>query len=73
MHWLTHPYTISLVAASVISLVLAGAAWKTKTTIDTRSFTILMLAVSLWSAMHVFELAATTLPVKVFWANMQFF
>jgi PAS domain S-box-containing protein len=73
MHWMTHPYTISLVAASVISLALAGTAWKTTTTINTRSFTILMLAVSLWSAMHIFELGAYALPGKVFWANMQFF
>ncbi|MCB2145965.1 MAG: PAS domain S-box protein [Deltaproteobacteria bacterium] len=73
MHWMAHPYTISLVAASVISLALAGSAWKTATTIHTRSFTILMLAVSLWSTMHIFELAAFSLPGKVFWANMQFF
>ena len=73
MHWMAHPYTISLVAASVISLALAGTAWKTTTTINTRSFTLLMLAVSLWSAMHIFELAAFTLSGKVFWANMQFF
>ena len=73
MHWITHPYTILLVAASAISLVLAGSAWKTATTINTRSFTVLMLAVSLWATMHIFELAAFTLPGKVFWANMQFF
>lgn len=73
MHWMVHPYTVSLVAASVISLALAGSAWKTTATINTRSFTVLMLAVSLWSAMHVFELAAYTLAGKVFWANMQFF
>ena len=73
MHWMAHPYTISLVAASVISLALAGSAWKTTTTINTRSFTVLMLAVSLWATMHIFELAAFTLPGKVFWANMQFF
>ena len=73
MHWMVHPYTISLVAASVISLALAGSAWKTATAINTRSFTILMLAVSLWSTMHIFELAAFSLPGKIFWANMQFF
>ncbi len=73
MHWMTHPYTLTLFAASAIALVLAGSAWQTRTTINTRSFTVLMLAVSLWSAMHIFELAAVTLPGKVFWANMQFF
>jgi len=73
MHWLTHPYTISLSVASVISLVLAVVSWKTRTTINTRSFTILTLAVSLWAAMHIFELAAETIGAKVFWANMQFF
>ena len=72
MHWMAHPYTISLVAASVISLFLAGSAWKSKTTINIRSFTALMLAVSLWAAMHIFELAAPTLSGKIFWANMQF-
>jgi PAS domain S-box-containing protein len=73
MHWITHPYTISLFAASAISLALAGSAWKTRTTINTRSFTVLMLAVGLWAAMHIFELAAPTLSGKVFWADMQFF
>jgi two-component system, cell cycle sensor histidine kinase and response regulator CckA len=73
MRWMTHPYTISLFAASVISLVLAGSAWKSRTTIKTRSFSALMLAVSLWSTMHVFELAASTFAGKIFWANMQFF
>jgi PAS domain S-box-containing protein len=73
MRWIFHPYTISLIAASVISLVLAGSAWKSRTTIKTRSFSILMLAVSLWATMHIFELAALTLAGKIFWANMQFF
>ena len=73
MHWMAHPYTISLVAASVISLFLAGSAWKSKTTINTRSFTVLTVTVSLWAAMHIFELAAPTLSGKIFWANMQFF
>ena len=73
MHWLIHPYTISLLAASVISLTLAVASWRIRTTISIWSFTILMLAVSLWSAMHIFELAAATLEAKVFWANMQLF
>jgi hypothetical protein len=71
MHWLSHPYTISLFAASVISLALARVSWKTHTTIDTRAFTLLMLAVSLWAAMHILELAAETIGNKVFWANMQ--
>jgi PAS domain-containing protein len=31
-----------------------------------------MVAVSLWAAMHIFELAAPTLSGKIFWANMQF-
>ena len=73
MHGLTHPYTISLLVASVISLALGGVSWKTRTTINTRSFTLLMLTVSLWAAMHIFELAAETIEAKVFWANMQFF
>ena len=73
MRWMAHPYSISLIAASVISLALAGSAWKTTTTLNTRSFTVLMLAVFLWATMHIFELAALTLPGKVFWANMQFF
>ncbi|MFO7716302.1 histidine kinase N-terminal 7TM domain-containing protein [Desulfosarcina sp.] len=73
MHWTTHPYTVSLFAASVISLSLAGSVWKTRTTINTRSFVVLMLVISLWATMHIFELAASTLATKVFWANMQFF
>ncbi|BBO70696.1 hypothetical protein DSCA_46260 [Desulfosarcina alkanivorans] len=73
MHWMTHPYTVSLFAASLISLVLAGSAWKSRTTIDTRSFALLMLAVSAWAFMHIFELAASTLQGKIFWANLQFF
>ena len=70
MHWLIHPYTISLFAASAISLVLAVFSWKTPTTIKTRSFTVLMVTVFLWAAMHIFELAAATIGAKVFWANI---
>jgi two-component system cell cycle sensor histidine kinase/response regulator CckA len=66
------PYTWALFLAAAALAALAFFAWRRQPAPGARAFTLLMLAASEWSLGYALELGGTTLPAKVFWADIQY-
>jgi len=72
IHWQSTPYTLSLLIAAAVSAALAVYAWRHRLAPGAAPFAWLMSAIALWSLGYALELASTELPVKIFWAKMQY-
>ncbi|MFZ0547924.1 MAG: histidine kinase N-terminal 7TM domain-containing protein [Candidatus Promineifilaceae bacterium] len=66
------PYILPALVSAVICIMLARYAWSRRPRVGSTSFTVLTLAVAIWSLGYVFELSSVTLDVKVFWAKAQY-
>ncbi|MCP4541972.1 MAG: GAF domain-containing protein [Chloroflexi bacterium] len=66
------PFVIPLFISTVISAILALYAWKRRPIVGTTSFTILMLAVAVWSLVYALRLMSADLAVKLFWAKVRY-
>jgi signal transduction histidine kinase len=66
------PYTIPLLIAAAISILLAVYAWQQRRVLGTRAFTLLLLAIGQWALGYAFELNAPTLEGKLFWTSFNF-
>ena len=65
------PYSIPMAATVVALVVMAVYAWK-RPEFDTRLMGILLACAVEWSLGYLFELSSVRLPVKLFWAKMQY-
>lgn len=64
------PYLLPLIIAVVIQGILAFYAWRHHRTPGAKSFTIMMVALCIWSVGYTLELlSGANLPLKVFWAS----
>lgn len=70
MRWQLTPYVFPVVAAAVVSIWLALAAWRRRPTSGATPFSLLMLSVAQWSLAYALELASPDLPTKLFWDNI---
>ncbi|MCK4348921.1 MAG: hypothetical protein KAW47_09925 [Thermoplasmatales archaeon] len=66
------PYIFPLVAAGIISLILGFYVWKQEKTLREAMFTLLMLFLSLWSFIYVFQLASTVESTILFWHKVKY-
>lgn len=72
MIWQQTPYTIPLIVASALSIVLGLCMLSYYRTSRGRAGALIILADSEWMLTYALELAGSDLPIKVFWSKMQF-
>ena len=72
---MSYQFTLNMlpfVIAALISGALAWYTWRQRRTIGVTPFSLMMLILLLWGASYILELAATSLPSKLFWAKIKF-
>ncbi|MHB0875976.1 MAG: histidine kinase N-terminal 7TM domain-containing protein [Anaerolineae bacterium] len=67
------PYVLPHIAATLVVFVVALLAWTRRRVPGVTAFFILMVAIGLWAGGNALELASTTLPRMLFWANLEYF
>jgi signal transduction histidine kinase len=67
-----NPYALSLLLPVAISVFLAIEAWKPRFEPNGRVFSLLMIAIAIWSAAYGLELASTTFESMVFWLKVEY-
>ncbi len=66
------PYLWVLATSAAVSLSLCVLAWRNRSVRSSPPFFWAMALVTLWIAAQALEIAATVLPLKLFWANVQY-
>ena len=72
MSWRFTPYIFPVVIAGVISAGLALYAWRRRLMAGVIPFSILMLAVAVWTLGYALELAGGDIPTKIFWLGIEY-
>ena len=72
MYWQQTPYMAPLIIAATISAALAFFAWRRRPTPGAIPFTLLMLAVAIWSSGYAFELSSVDLPTAIGWLKVEY-
>src|SRR5436309_85473 len=72
MSWLFTPYIFPVVIAGVISAGLALYAWRRRLMAGVVPFSILMLAVAVWTLGYALELAGGDIPTKIFGLGIEY-
>src|SRR6266487_2318850 len=72
MSWRFTPYIFPVVIAGVISAGLALYAWRRRLMAGVAAFSILMLAVAVWTLGYALELAGGDIPTKIFWLGNEY-
>jgi len=72
MSWRFTPYIFPVVIAGVISAGLALYAWRRRLMAGVVPFSILMLAVAVWTLGYALELAGGDIPTKIFWLGIEY-
>ena len=72
MSWRFTPYIFPVVIAGVISAGLALYAWRRRLMAGVAAFSILMLAVAVWTLGYALELAGGDIPTKLFWLDVEY-
>lgn len=66
------PYLLPLLGVALLAIFLCVVIWQRRQAPGAIPLAFLMISVTIWSLAYMFSLAATTLPVMLFWANMAF-
>lgn len=72
MSWYYTPYLLPMLAAALISTVLAIYAWRRRGVPGATAFFILAIALIMWSLGYALEIAGTDLTTKIFWGKVQY-
>jgi PAS domain S-box-containing protein len=72
MRWQYTPYIIPLLIAAAIATLLAIYAWRRRPIFGAVPFTVIMLAVMIWTIGYTLELSSADLAVQVFWAKFEY-
>jgi PAS domain S-box-containing protein len=72
MIWQYSPYYIPFLACGCITLILAVTGWRNRSFVCAKPFTLLMLAVSLWSFGSALQVSSADLPTQMFAIMLQY-
>ncbi|HET7271425.1 MAG TPA: histidine kinase N-terminal 7TM domain-containing protein, partial [Rubrobacter sp.] len=70
--WSQYAYSLGLLTAAAISVVLAFYAWRRRDVLGAESLAFLMVAISVWTFGYALELAFPGIAGKIFWAKVQY-
>ena len=67
------PYTLAILCAALISLVVTFYALRINTSsLAKKAFLVFMVGITIWCLSYAFEVASSSLQIKLFWANLQY-
>ncbi len=66
------PYTLPLLVSASLALAVAVFVWRRRAAPGAAPLIALSLAAFVWSFAYAFEIAATPMPVALFWARVQY-
>lgn len=66
------PYTLPLLISASLALAVAFFVWRRRTVPGAMPLIALSLAAAVWSFAYALEIAATPMPVALFWARVQY-
>ena len=67
------PYVLPFIFSTAILLYLSIYAFRRRRQVDTAGlFSLLVLALAIWTACYAFELSSISLESKIFWAKMKY-
>ncbi len=72
MHYQYIPYLWLSALSVAVSITLSLFAWRNRNVKGAGPFFLTMVLVTLWIVAQALELAATNLPTKIMWANVQY-
>ncbi|MCL6589589.1 MAG: response regulator [Firmicutes bacterium] len=72
MHYQLIPYAWILFGSALVSAFVFGFARQRRQVPGAAPFMVLMVASVIWSLSNALEMMGTVLPVKLFWANVQY-
>jgi PAS domain S-box-containing protein len=72
MHWQYTPYIWPLLASAAVMAALGMCAWRHRAVPGALPFTVLTLAIVIWSLAYALQLASVDLPAKRFWNQVQY-
>lgn len=77
MTWNIGPYTFGvfshiLFVATLFSLAVAYAVWRRRATPAALYLSLLELAIAIWTFTGIFEVASTTVPLKLLWSQLSY-
>jgi diguanylate cyclase (GGDEF)-like protein/PAS domain S-box-containing protein len=73
MGWVLTSYIIALIFTAAFVGVIAFAAWRQRSMPGGISLVLLLVAIVEWVFGTAIELAAVTIPAKIFWAKVEYF
>ncbi len=72
MHWQYTPYIIPLIVTAAVPIALACYVWRRHHTPESKTFVLLMLAVTQWLLTYALRLASANLEAMLFWAKVRY-
>jgi PAS domain S-box-containing protein len=72
MTWQYLPYVATLAGASLASALIAVYAWRRRSMPGGTYFSLLMVAVAVWSLANAVEYATLAIPLKVLWTKVSY-
>ncbi|HDQ73452.1 MAG TPA: GAF domain-containing protein [Chloroflexi bacterium] len=66
------PLIYPLLIATFIALGIAYYTWRRSSIIGATSFTVLMLAIAVWTLAYALRLISVDVPAKIFWAKVRY-
>lgn len=72
MRWAYSPYELPLIASALICLAVVALVLPRRSAMGAASFALLPLTVAFWALANALEIAFLDLPVKLFWANLEY-
>jgi PAS domain S-box-containing protein len=65
-------YILPLFVAALVSLLVAGYAWRRRANSSAMALILLSLMIAQWSTAYALEIAALDLPSMIFWGKLQY-
>lgn len=71
-NWQFSPYALALIVSALISVTVAGYAWRRRQAPGAPALTLAMLAAALWALAYAVQLGLPTLEAKLGWTRVQY-
>jgi two-component system cell cycle sensor histidine kinase/response regulator CckA len=73
MIWQSLPYSLPLLIAAAVCLLVGAFAWRRRSRPGTAAFVLLTAGIAVWTGGYAFEFLSPELNQKLFWGKVQYF